>query len=226
MTPPEVLNYLFLRVNPQRAIDYDSGMGILDMSDEYDRMESLFFDGGATEVEENSVRAYEIAQHNEVPKKKPLQVSCRHLVNLVQMADDFEGVMDILRRTMDLSSASDLDIQRLRRRSECVRYWLNGFAPEMVKFSVCRTMPEVQLSDDERGYFKALAEKLGSADWKADAINAAITDTAKASPLGSKKGFQALYKILINRTAGPRLGAFLESMDKDFVIGRLIEASN
>ena len=28
MTPPEVLNYLFLRVNPQRAIDYDSGMEI------------------------------------------------------------------------------------------------------------------------------------------------------------------------------------------------------
>ncbi len=226
MTPPEVLNYLFLRVNPQRAIDYDSGMGILDMSDEYDRMESLFFDGGATEVEENSVRAYEIAQHNDVPKKKPLQISCRHLVNLVQMADDFDGVVDILKRTTDLSGASDLDMQRLKRRSECVRYWLNGFAPEMVKFSVCKSMPEVQLSDDEKKYFADLAEKLKGADWKALTINEIISETAKASPLGSKKGFQALYKILINRTAGPRLGAFLESMDKDFVIGRLAEASN
>ena len=226
MTPPEVLNYLFLRVNPQKAIDYDSGMGILDMSDEYDRMESLFFDGGATEVEENSVRAYEIAQHNEVPKKKPLQISCRHLVNLVQMADDFDGVVDILKRTTDLSDATDLDMQRLRRRSECVRYWLNGFAPEMVKFSVCKTMPEVQLSDDERKYFADLAAKLKGADWKAVTINEIISETSKASPLGSKKGFQAMYKILINRTAGPRLGAFLESMDKDFVIGRLTEASN
>ena len=51
---------------------------------------------------------------------------------LVQMADDFDGVVDILKRTTDLSGASDLDMQRLKRRSECVRYWLNGFAPEMV----------------------------------------------------------------------------------------------
>ena len=142
------------------------------------------------------------------------------------MADDFEGVMDILKRTSDLSGASDLDIQRLKRRSECVRYWLNGFAPEMVKFSVCKTMPEVQLNDDEKKYFADLAEKLKTTDWKAESINEAISGVAKASPLGSKKGFQAMYKILINRTAGPRLGAFLESMDKDFVIGRLVEASN
>ena len=142
------------------------------------------------------------------------------------MADDFDGVMDILKRTNDLSGASDLDIQRLKRRSECVRYWLNGFAPEMVKFSVCKSMPDVQLSDDERKYLADLAGKLKAADWKAAAINETISESAKASPLGSKKGFQALYKILINRTAGPRLGAFLESMDKDFVIGRLTEASS
>ena len=105
-----------------------------------------------------------------------------------------------------------------------MRYWLNGFAPEMVKFSVCRTMPDVQLSNDERKYFADLVVKLKVADWKAVTLNEIISETAKASPLGSKKGFQALYKILINRAAGPRLGAFLESMDKDFVIGRLTEA--
>ncbi|MBP5735102.1 MAG: lysine--tRNA ligase, partial [Candidatus Methanomethylophilaceae archaeon] len=86
--------------------------------------------------------------------------------------------------------------------------------------------PEVQLSDDEKKYFADLVSKLRGTDWKAMTINEVISETAKASSLGSKKGFQALYKILINRTAGPRLGAFLESMDKDFVIGRLTEASN
>ena len=32
-------------------------------------------------------------------------------------------------------------------------------------------------------------------------------------------------KILIGKTAGPRLGSFLASMDKKFVINRLIQAS-
>ena len=223
MTPPEVLNYLFLRVNPNKAIDFDYGMGILDMSDEYDRMEGLYFNGGATEAEENSVCAYKIAQHNDVPKKLPLQVSCRHLVNLVQLSDDFEGVMGILRRTIDMSDAGELDIARLRRRSECVRYWLDGFAPDMIKFSVCKTMPDVQLSSDEKSFFETLAMRLDA--WDAESINKVILETAKESPLGTKKGFQALYKILIGKTAGPRLGSFLESMDKDFVIARLKEVS-
>ena len=136
---------------------------------------------------------------------------------------NFEGVMGILRRTIDMSDAGELDIARLRRRSECVRYWLDGFAPDMIKFSVCKTMPDVQLSSDEKSFFETLAMRLDA--WDAESINKVILETAKESPLGTKKGFQALYKILIGKTAGPRLGSFLESMDKDFVIARLKEVS-
>jgi lysyl-tRNA synthetase class 1 len=71
MTPPEVLNYLFLRTQPNRAIDYDYGMGLLDMTDEYDRMEKAYFSKEFTEAEENNVAAYVIAQHNHVPEKLP-----------------------------------------------------------------------------------------------------------------------------------------------------------
>ena len=223
MTPPEVLNYLFLRVNPSKAIDFDYGMGILDMEDEYDRMEGLFYNGGATEVEENSVRAYEIAQHNKVPKTMPLQISCRHLVNIVQMADDFNGVLDILKRKEDLSEANDVDLARLKRRTECVRYWLDGFAPDMVKFSLCKEMPKVDVSDEEKAFFKALSDKMRSIDWNAEAINAAIVEAA--APIGNKAAFKAMYKILINMSKGPRLGPFLESMDPEFVIRRLDKAS-
>ena len=191
MTPPEVLNYLFLRVNPSKAIDFDYGMGILDMEDEYDRMEGLFYNGGATEVEENSVRAYEIAQHNKVPKTMPLQISCRHLVNIVQMADDFNGVLDILKRKEDLSEANDVDLVRLKRRTECVRYWLDGFAPDMVKFSLCKEMPKVDVSDEEKAFFKALSDKMRSIDWNAEAINAAIVEAA--APIGNKAAFKAMY---------------------------------
>lgn len=226
MTPSEVLNYLFLRVNPTKTIDYDSGMGILDMADEYDRMERLYFSKEYTETEENSVKAYEIAQHNDIPKKLPLQIPYRHLVNVVQMADDFDGVLTILKRTEDFSDATEMDIARLERRVKSVRYWLDhGFAPEMVKFSVSKTMPKVDLSKEEKEYFKVLSDKLSGINWTAEEINKVVNEEAKASPLGSKKGFQALYKIIIQRTAGPRLGLFLAAMDKDFVINRLKEAS-
>jgi lysyl-tRNA synthetase class 1 len=226
MTPPEVLNYLFLRVNPTKVIDYDSGMGVLEMADEYDRMERLFFSGEFTEAEENSVRAYEIAQHNRVPKKLPLQVPYRHLVNVVQMANTFEGVLEVLGRTMDLSAANEDDIGRLRKRVECVRYWLNGFAPDQVKFSVYPTIPPgTVVSMNEKAFFMELVNRMNDANWDADTISQIISDTGKSSPIGLKNGFKAIYHVFIGKDAGPRLGAFLASMDKQFVINRFIQAS-
>ena len=226
MTPPEVLNYMFLRVNPSRAIDYDYGMGTLDMADEYDRMERLYFDGEWTESEDNSVRAYAIAQHNHIPKELPLQVPYRHLVNLVQMAPDFDGVMEILNRTMDMSKANDLDLKRLERRVECVRFWLNGFAPDKVKFAIQPSIPDsVELSMNDKVFFQALVNRMNDCNWNEETINAIVSDVAKNSPVGSKGAYKAMYKVLIGKNAGPRIGSFLASMDKKFVINRFIQAS-
>ncbi|MCL2786292.1 MAG: lysine--tRNA ligase [Methanomassiliicoccaceae archaeon] len=225
MTPPEVLVYTFLRVNPERHIDYDSEMGILDMADEYDRMESLFFEGGATEAEENAVRAYELSKHNNMPESMPLHIPYRHLVNVVQMADDVDGIIGILKRNGDFNDASDSDLARLDRRIECVRFWLNSFAPDQVKFSVSKGMPDVRLSDDEKEYLVMLLSSLSASEWNAESIHNIVSEAGKNSKIGTKGGFQVLYKILINRTSGPRLGHFLATMEKDFVIGRIKEAS-
>lgn len=226
MTPPEVLNYLFLRVNPSKAIDYDSGMGTLDMADEYDRMERLFFANEYTESEENSVRAYEIAQHNHVPPELPIQVPYRHLVNVAQMANTFEGVLEVLGRTMDLSAASEEDLKRIERRVSCVRYWLNGFAPDQVKFSVYPTIPPgLDLGMNEKIFFQELVKKMNDCVWDSETINIIVSETGKDSPIGSKGGFKAIYSVLIGKTAGPRLGPFLASMDKQFVINRFNQAS-
>jgi len=225
MTPPEVLTYTFLRVNPERHIDYDSEIGILDMADEYDRMESLYFEGGATEAEENAVRAYALSKHNRIPKKMPLHIPYRHLVNVVQMADDLDGVLEILKRNGDFDGATADDTERLKQRVRCVRFWLNGFAPDIVKFSVSKKMPDVKLSDDEKAYMKALVPLLSESEWNAEKIHNIVSDSGKNSKIGTKGGFQVLYKVLINRTSGPRLGHFLATMEKDFVIKRIKEAS-
>ena len=226
MTPPEVLNYLFLRVNPSRAIDYDYGIGTLDMADEYDRMERLYFGGEWTESEENSVEAYKLAQHNHIPSKLPLQIPYRHLVNVVQMAPDFAGVLEVLKRTEDMEGATEEDLARLERRCDCVRYWLNGFAPDMVKFSIQPSVPMgIELSMTEKAYFQALVTRMNDCNWDAETINEIVSGVAKEQPIGPKGAYKALYKILIGKNAGPRLGPFLASMDKKFVINRLIQAS-
>lgn len=225
MTPPEVLNYMFLRVNPQRAIDYDSGLGILDMVDEYDRMERLFFEGEWAEVDDASVRAYQLAQHNEVPKAQPKQVPYRHLMNVVQMADGFDDALRILGRTEDLDGMTQADISRLRARMRCVLYWLDGFAPENVKFSVLSEAPELPEDDPARPFYASFAAKLADAPWDADSINGALIEAAAETGIGNKKGYQAVYRVVIGKTSGPRLGPFLADMERDFVVDRLKDCS-
>ncbi|MBO4797577.1 MAG: lysine--tRNA ligase [Candidatus Methanomethylophilaceae archaeon] len=227
MTPPEVLNYLFLRVLPSRCIDYDSGMGILDIADEYDRMEVKYFQKEWQDSEDNSVRAYVLAQHNHIPEKLPLQVPYRHLVSIVQMASNYKEVMDILSRNVDFSGATDDDIRRLQRRCDCVRYWLNGFAPDAVKFSVLQSIPPfMEITMNEKVFFQALVRRMNDCSWTADEINSILSQVAKDSPLGQKAAYKALYKIIIGKEAGPRLGFFLSSLDKKFVINRLVQASS
>ena len=225
MMPPEVLNYLFLRVNPTKCIDFDSGLGVLDMADEYDRMERLYFSGEWSEAEANSVAAYKIAQHNQVPPKLPLQISCRHLVNVVQMADNFDDVITILKRTVDLSQATMADMDRLKVRVESVRYWLNGFAPDSVKFSIRQTIPHsVELTMNDKAFYQALVNRFNDTNWDVESINTVFNEVAKSMPIGSKGAYKAMYKILIAKEAGPRLALFLASMDKKFVINRLVQA--
>ncbi|MDR3074846.1 MAG: lysine--tRNA ligase [Candidatus Methanoplasma sp.] len=226
MIPPEVLNYMFLRVNPRKVIDYDSGTGIMDMADEYDRMERQFFSGEYTDAEENSIRAYEIAQHNNVPKELPLQIPYRHLVSVVQMADTFEGVVSILSRTADLSLASAEDMKRIKKRVDSVRFWLDKFAPEGVKFSVCQTVPpQIKLTADEKAFFLELVNRMNDIQWDAETIGRTISAVGKESPIGFKAGFRVIYRVLIDKEEGPRLGLFLASMDRQFVMDRFSQAS-
>jgi lysyl-tRNA synthetase class 1 len=142
------------------------------------------------------------------------------------MADDLDGVIEILKRNGDFENASEEDETRLQTRVRSVRFWLNGFAPDMVKFSVSKEMPAVDLSDDESSFLKTLLPLLADAEWNAEKIHNVVSETGKNSRIGSKGAFGALYKILIKRTSGPRLGHFLATMEKGFVIRRIEEASS
>lgn len=224
ITPPPVFNYSFLRYNPDRHIDYDSGLGVLDVVDEYDKVEGWFYRGGVEERDRDLLRAYQLAQPSGARERMPLQIPYRHLVSVVQIADSFDGVLDILKRTEQVESIDARDVELLRQRVDCVRFWLENWAPEEVKFKVQPALPTVEISEAELAFLKAIAGTLKDVEWSGDRIHDAVYETAKASGLGAKAGFQVLYLIFINRRQGPRLGYFLSTLERGFVLGRIDEA--
>ena len=58
MAPPEVIRWLIMQPQPNRHIDFDPGLGLLNSVDKYDRLEKDYYEQNA---EENSARAFELS---------------------------------------------------------------------------------------------------------------------------------------------------------------------
>jgi lysyl-tRNA synthetase class 1 len=230
MTPPEVFRFFVLRNNPNKHLDFDPGLGILGLVDEYDTTEKRYFGIEAEDksermekIEEDLKRTYELSQPLTLLTKPPLHIPYRHLVSVVQIKDDFEGILEILKRTEHFEMLNEEDESHLKQRVECVKYWLDNFAPEKVKFAIAKETPEMEITPEQKNYLQTLAGNLSSAEWSPDVIHNAIYDLAQSQEIKPKTAFQLVYNAILDQKFGPRLGYFLSTLDRDFVVGRLQE---
>jgi lysyl-tRNA synthetase class 1 len=81
------------------------------------------------------------------------------------------------------------------------------------------------LSSEEKKYLALVSDALDSVEWESDSISNVVVETAKEAGISTKKGFQTIYKALIGRTSGPRLGTFLADMDRENVLERFRSVS-
>ncbi|HDO19224.1 MAG TPA: lysine--tRNA ligase, partial [Thermoplasmatales archaeon] len=226
MTPPEVLRFLIMKNKPSKHIDFDPGLGILDLVDEYDEEERVYF---GVEEERRGMkdlkRTYELSQPYGIPKALPLQIPYRHLATVVQITKDWNGILNILRRTGQITGKLGKDDEkRLKSRVEHVTYWLERFAPERVKFELKETLPEIELSDKQKRFLKILKERLSSLEWRADELHRSIYDVSTEVGIDPKLSFRTMYLILLGKEFGPRLGYFLSTLEREFVLNRIEEA--
>ncbi|MDD5446722.1 MAG: lysine--tRNA ligase [Methanocellales archaeon] len=189
--PPEVLMHLFLRTNPEKHIEFDPGLPLLNLIDEYDRIHGW-------------------------------QISFRHMVTIVQTAQDFDQILEVLRRSG--YGVSDLDA--IRQRSINAKNWLSKFAPPSVKFKVQETLPVgvKKLSQQQRFALRILADEIGSKKTAEDLHNE-IYEIAEEAGIDSSDVFKAIYVAILGKSSGPRAGWFLLSLDGNFIRERLRDAS-
>jgi lysyl-tRNA synthetase class 1 len=209
--PPEVLRYLVVKKRPMRSIAFDPGLPMLSLIDE--------FDDAASEARDP--RALELSCGD---RFRPIGIPFRHLVNVVQMADfDLDQVIVILRR----NGYPVPDVDTVKERARYAVRWLEEFAPEDVKFSVQRTLPEAagSLEAGQRSFLGRLAKAL-EPGMSGEEIHTRVYDLAKEVALPrATAAFEAIYLAFLGRPKGPRAGWFLAFLDREFVLRRLREAS-
>ena len=219
MLPPEVLRFLFMKYEPHRHIEFDTGFGLLDLVDEYDKYERVYFGieepiAGMKDIK----RVYELSQPYKLPKKIANLPSYRHLAVVAQIGKNFNEVVEILKRRQEIK-----DLERLRQRYEKILYWLDKYAPPAIKFKLCREKPDIKISNEEKEFLKELLKNFEKIEWNAEKIHSTIHETAKQLNFPAKKAFECIYKIMLAKKQGPRAGYFLQSLGKEFVMQRIKE---
>jgi lysyl-tRNA synthetase class 1 len=226
MTPPEVLRFLIMKNQPHKHIVFDSGLGLLNLIDEYDREERVYF---AQEEETKGMKdlrkTYELSQPGNIPKKIPFQLPYRHLVTLIQIGKNWNEVKKILLRTGQIPEDLEKnDEDLIRQRTKRVKYWLDNFAPDTVKFEIKEKIPKISLSEEQKTFLTTLSDKIKDIKWEAEEIHNLIYAISEKKGVKIKTAFETIYQILLGQKEGPRAGYFLSNLDKQFVLNRIEEA--
>lgn len=106
IVPPEVLRYMIAKTKPDKTIAFDPGMGLLRLIDEYDRAAAS-----------GDSREYELS----VIASPQTTIPFRHMVTVVQIAQNDEGIFDILKR----SGYEIVDRNAVLDQANRARMWLD-----------------------------------------------------------------------------------------------------
>ncbi len=204
--PPEVLRYLIIRSKPEKHIEFDPGIPLLNLIDEYDRRANP--------------RAHELSQ---TKRAEDTAIPFRHLVTAVQVTRETDALLGILER----SGYDTSDSRAVLARAENAQRWVERYAPPNLKFKVYKELPQAVRSFDsiERELLGVLAKEIKG--WKTpQEIHDGIYKIAKETGIEPKRFFQTIYTTLLSAKSGPRLGYFLASLDNDFLVKRFNQAAN
>ncbi len=219
IVPAEILRYMFARVPYNRELKFDPGMELLQLVDEYARLEQKCKDGEANNAEK---AIYEACQIKRNGKSVP-EVPFKHLINTVQAAQGNEKEIKRILSSTDHKDALD-DEKLLKEQIERVKNWLKNYAPENIKFSVQKELPKnIKLSNEQIKLLHLLADDIKNKDFDSEKLHNHIYESGKKLGLKPKQTFEAIYLVILGKSSGPKAGWFLNILDKDFVVKRFKE---
>lgn len=214
--PPEVLRYFVLSFPPEKRLYFDQIDGTVRLVDEY---AALSAKTDLTDDEKHTLFICTRGSNSRTVSRVPFS----HLVASYQAAlKNVEATLAIIKRT-EHADVVEADKDIIVAELSFIQEWLDKWAPEDVKFTVQSETRRTDFSQDEQDYFSALANVLESAPADADGewFHKAIYAFKGTSPVDPKNLFVSLYKLIINKSSGPRAGWFLSLLPRDWLIKRL-----
>jgi lysyl-tRNA synthetase class 1 len=120
---------------------------------------------------------------------------------------------------------TEVEKRHLEQRIESAKVWVERYASEEEKTRLQETLPARanELNAAQRGFLQGLATVSPETPWEDEQLQAKIFEIARMTPIDQPVAFKAIYRVLLDREAGPKAGNLLAFLDRDFVITRFQE---
>ena len=220
---PEVGRFLFVSKNYNQVIDFDPKTETIpDLYDLYDQGCRIYWK--LEEGDERLGRAVELSQlDGEMPEPSFLP-RFRDVVTWMQhpemnLVEEFEQVKG--------EALTEKELTELDQRKMRAQIWLDRYAPEEYQLTPTTELPVVakSLNQEQKEFVLDIFKLVVEQDWTdPQDLQQQIYEKAKAG-LGARQGFQAIYKVLIGKTHGPRAAWMLLDLDQDLIQQRIKQIS-
>ena len=215
---PEVLRYFFAK-DPSKARDF-SIERLDQLVDEFDRFEAIYF--GEVEASEDeqafAERVYPLVVDE--PHEERIRLPYTFAA-VLGMTDDPDVREQIARKEGHIPEnapewAVEAALARVERAQNWARRTGNEFDYELKRSAI----PDYEFDSATEDALEELAEFVET-DPGPEELQGEIYETAKRHDVPVGDFFQAGYRLFFDDTQGPKLGPFLEKLDKEFVVSRL-----
>jgi len=233
LVPPEILRFLVANTKPKKAIEFDTGMGLVKLADEFERSSGRDFE---SELKDEGLSRRQRVQVEDVQAAVRLSSvvdgstthatssTFRHLALLAQVKHGDEEVLSAI--TTEDGDAKDVLLDRLRR----MRTWIasSHFPDELRVVLLDEPSPDAlnALSPTQQPLVAALKEALLHVTWDEQGITDAMKSVAGLDGVGMRDVYRAAYASLMGLEKGPRLAPILANCKKVEILGLLEKSAN
>ena len=77
------------------------------------------------------------------------------------------------------------------------------------------------MTDDDKRFLTEISKIFEAEDIDDEAIQTKVFEVARDVGIKDKRAFVVLYRIIISRKSGPRLGPFINLLGRDWVLHRI-----
>ena len=232
IAPAELFRYMVLRTDPEKANNIQTDL-IPDLVDIYETFERTYygFDDVEDEKQDLAKVLYPLTEVRPVSDEYIPKLSFKFAVITSQLQEILsedtimQRCFEVLKKQYKLSEISPEAKSLIPTRLSRALHWAKEYGSERDKVEVPETVPkEIRdtLTDNDRAFLKRFVEVLKGDPMDDEELQGKVFETAREVGLKDKRAFVVLYRMLISRKSGPRLGGFLNLLGNEWVLNRIM----